>query len=367
MSSFDRLMKRLHRVFNPDPKSVPAITIGCTSAFALYVSGLTLVSKSSDGDFSIDLSTITVSELVDAINAIANYNSSLVGSSFGGYLARGLLDYQEKAYSPTALVTPGGDYLLTPFGRLIITTTGGDTEVTINYPTSLLVAEMRTAGWILDEQADRIKDAERQLYMHTSEEDWADFWCRNMFGIPRKQGETDEDYVIRTIYEVIRPTQNNKALELIILDALGVDATIEDAWPHRADLDPTYAAESPGHFLLEMGLDNDLTTEESQALIDSVKTIVRKYKASGTDFLDTVLRKLCKTVETLTTTEALAATIIATFEESTQPGPIYCGAAWYCGCPDLYCGDNDGIKEQIAVRVLNASDDSVASQALYGG
>ena len=305
------------------------------------VKNLRLTAASADGNLSIDLSDISLSALVAAIAADPAYSSALIDSGSGALLARGLTDAEHEA-------------------------TAGE-SLSLGYPQNLLYHEIRTAGWLLDEQTGQIKSAERQMYMNTAEEAWLDYWARDFFGVARYVGESDEDYGKRTINELIRSTQNNKALELIILDALGVDTTILDAWPVRADLAPEDQPKAPGHFLLEMQIPNDLSPEEAQVLIDRIKDAVRKYKAAGTDFMETVLRQFVQQHETLTVGEAMAVAITATFSDEFKPGPIYCGAAWQCGTPGLYCGTNDAIKEQVVVRVLNAGDDSVEADYLYGG
>jgi hypothetical protein len=168
-------------------------------------------------------------------------------------------------------------------------------------------------------------------------------------------------------YEVVRPNQNNRALEIILRDSLGIDATILNAWPNRDDLPAEDQAKAPGHFLLDMSIANEMDPQEAQELIDLAKAVVRRHRAGGTDFLSTVLRKLVQTTENQVMAETIAMLLTATFEESFQTGPIYCGAAWYCGTPGLFSGNNDAIKEQVAVRVLDATDDSITDQYLYGG
>lgn len=342
MSAFQSILKRLHRVFNKEPEAVPAVILTCTTPFSLSVQGLTLKAESDAGNFAVDLSEITLAQLVATVDALGGYTASLADAALGALLARGLLDVV-------------GEYASAP------------EDATLGYPQSLLFAELRTVGWMLDEQAGRIKDAERQMYPHMSEGEWADYWCREMFGIPRDAGEEDAGYVVRTIHELIRPNQNNKALELIILEALGVETTILDAWPNRAELEPSAQAKAAGHFLLDMAIDNDLSTEAAQALIDRVKDLVRKHKAAGTDFLETVLSKLVNRMEALAADEAFTATVVVTLAETLLGGPVQVGAGWRVGAPGLVVGDNEALKEQIFVQKIINEGGAVESFALYGG
>jgi hypothetical protein len=242
-----------------------------------------------------------------------------------------------------------------------------DSDPYLYYPENPLWHELATYGWELDDQARRLKTAEDQLYFDKAEGKWLDLWGKSYFGVPRLRNETDEQYGQRVIYEILRANQNNKALEIIVRDAIGVDVTILDAWPVRADLEPHLQTRAAGHFLLEMGIPNEMPPEEAILLIEKVKGVVRRHKAVGTDFFESVLRKLERPDDVVTTSEILAVLIATAFSEALQPGPIYCGAAWRCGTPGLKCGTNDAMKEQVYIAKILAADSTTESAALYGG
>lgn len=371
MGSFSRLLSRLHSVFNKDAEAVDVISVtstleghemtasglslsinkvinegnepspvtsgsGSTSGSGATAGGLAGVAgKITEGVASVDISQITLSQLVDAINALPDFSATLLRADMGSFLARGVLEEVEC-----------------------------DVPGVLRYPTSILWTEMQTYGWALDEQATLLGLAEDQLSMDTAAEDWLDHWARDWFGVERMEGEADEAYAQRAIYEVIRPRANNIALSSIIKDAFGVDARLIDALPVAGSLsDP---AQAPCHFLLEMSIPNDLSAAEAQALIDAIKALVRRYKAAGTDFLDGVIEKLNKILESVTVSDAgfqIEATV--TLSETLLPGPIRYGDGWVYGTPGLLYGDNDPIKEQIVVQTLDTGG-ATLSTALYG-
>jgi len=312
-------------------------TYGRTS---VMISNLTFTVL-ADVSYSIDISTITVDELSAAINTQPGFAASVPDESFGNLLARGLLETNK----PQDIAQDQNLY----------------------YPTSLLFQEMQTYGWALQDQSNRVKAAEKQLYMQTSEDDWLDFWGSQYFNTPRYNGESDTAYAQRITYQVIRATQNNVALSIIVQETLGVDCEILDAVPNIAMLATEDVPKAPGRFLLNMGIDNNLTSDQATALIGQVQNIVRRYKAGGTDFLMSALRQLVQTTETITTVEDVLATINITLTDTLVPGPIRASAGWRASCPGLKAGMNDAIKEQIYIKTIVAADSSIAATALYGG
>lgn len=364
MSAFNRLIDRLHRVFNKSPQSVAVIQIGGNTNWTIRIAALKMtVASDNTPAVEINLASGTVQDVADDLVA-QGFNATVLGQ--GGLLARGLLASGE--------VRTEGDVAATTLTGSELTDLSGDTltllstkAVLVHYPTSPLWTELSTYGWELDDQTERLKNAEGQLYLDTAEDKWLELWGNKYLGTPRVAGESDAAYATRIVQELLRPNQNNVALELILRDAMGVNATIIDAWPNKDDLPVEQQSGARGRFLLDLAIDNNLTTQEANALIENCKAVIRRHKAAGTDFLETVLRKMVQLTETVATSEAFTATITAAFNETYLPGGVRCGAAWRCGCPGLVSGTNDAIKEQIRVMVLNAGDNSLASQTLYGG
>lgn len=280
---------------------------------------------------AMDSDTTYLSSL-DGSGANGVVLAALANSSLGDRLARGLVEAKVEG-----------------------------AQADLDYPTSLLYQEMQVYAGAMDEQRKSRELAQAQVFMDRSSGEWLDYWGREFFGSPRYNGESDDDYVVRIAAEAIRANQNNVALEMIVKDALGVDVEIRDAYPNRSELPPEDQDRSPGYFLADMAIPNELSAEDAQALIDQIKDIVRRYKAGGTDFMDTVLRKLVQSIEDQAMAEALSTVITATINDSFQDGPVKFGGAWKFGAPGLKFGTNDAIKEQVLVTVLNASDDSVVS------
>lgn len=323
---------------------------------------MTVASDDTPG-VEIDLSSGTVQDVADTLNA-QGFEATVLGQE--DLLARGLLSSGEiRTDGAIAATSLTGSELTDLSGNTL--TLLSTKSVLVHYPTSPLWNEMSTYGWELDDQVERLKNAEGQLYLDTAEDKWLELWGNKYLGTPRLIGESDAAYAARIVQELLRPNQNNVALELILRDAMGVDANIIDAWPNKDDLPVEQQPGARGRFLLDLAIDNSLTTEEADALIENCKAVIRRHKAAGTDFLETVLRKLVQLTENVSTTETMTATITATYSETFLPGGVRCGAAWRCGCPGLVVGTNDAIKEQIRVMVLNSGDSSLASQTIYGG
>lgn len=238
--------------------------------------------------------------------------------------------------------------------------------ITLSYPTSQLYQEMQTNAWALEGQEAQIASAEKQLYMDSAEGAWLDYWCDSFFGIPRFSGESDEQYITRVKHEIIRATQNNTALAIIVKESIGVTIKLIDAVPHVAELPPEEQANAPGRFILDMSIPNELSPADAQILIDRIKDIVRRYKAAGTDFID-ALRKLCAIAETASPKETHLLTVTHTTYETPVAGPIRVGAGWRVGTPGLCVGNNTAIKEQLFVKKILAADSSTESFGLYGG
>ena len=200
MGVFTALMGRLHRVFNKDPLNLPVINVLGTG---------TIVVKDLIADVNgtlFDISAITLSDLVTAINGVAGCSASLIGQGTTDILARGI--FEDSVDIP---------------GRLV-------------YPQSVLWSEMQTLGWALDDYAiTPVADAEKQLYLSSAEDVWLDFWG-GYFRIKRLLGEADNVYARRIIHDIISPNQNNLAMEILVEETMtGFDCQILDSAVNRLD------------------------------------------------------------------------------------------------------------------------------------
>lgn len=330
-----RLIDKLNSVFRKEPELATALTISKATSFDVSVKDSAVTVNGT----VIDITSITVGQLATAISALSGFTAT-ASSEFSGYLARGLYEGQ-----------------------------GSGTEVALHYPTSLLYSEMQVHAWSLQQQADQSAAALRQLFPKTAEGEWLDYWFRDYFGIRRSAGESDSAYLTRAMNEILAPTQNNVALARIVKNALGVDIAIVDADRFPAGELTIPKTDAPGRFLLDMAIDASMSNDEAAALISMVKDVVRRYKAAGTDFVDSPLRKSITPVEVVPVEEAVALTVTATISESLQQGNIQYGAGWkygITGATPKY-GLNAPIKEQAIITVLNAADDSVVSVQRIGG
>jgi hypothetical protein len=339
-----RLMDRLHRVFNKEPNNIPVVSLSYSGAFCtITTTSDSIYVKSAEGNTLsyIDQGT-TLSDLVDKLNTLSIFTANLVSAEYAEWLAIGL-------FEDTIQV--------------------GSEPIHLQYPQSHLWQENKTVGISLEEQSARISAAADQMYFHSSDSSWLDTWAKAYFGIERYSGETDTDYRTRAIKEIMRPTQNNVALENIIFDTLGIAAKILDAIPYASELPPPYTlADANNRFLLDMAISSELTETEAQELVERVKAVVRRHKAAGTDFLEVPLRKYHNPSESLSVKESYKLDIdIAGITETLQNGPIKVGAGWRVGTPGLKVGTNSWIKEQTFVRVIKISDGTVTAQYLIGG
>lgn len=338
-----KLMDRLHRVFDKNRRSVPVVAVqyyGTRCEITISNDHIYIAANKGTGIYQFT-NTTTINDLIAEINSYGILTAFLTSEEYGSLLAKGFA-------SDTIVVT--------------------DTT-TLDYPTSKLWQEMQTAAFDLEDQASRIQSAEQQMYFHSSDSDWLDYWANTYFGIERYSGESDIDYRARAVKELLRPTQNNIALENIVKEAMGVDARILDAQKYVDEIPPPFtAADAYNRFLLDMAIPMEMDDTEANILIERVKAIVRKHKAAGTDFLQTPLRKLNSPAEEVIPIETYALNItMNTIADTLQDGPIRVGAGWKVGTPGLKVGQNSAIKEQAMVQILLASNNNTISVHLIGG
>lgn len=377
MTMIDRLLKRLHRVFNKDPNGTAAISVEAAEIEAtITIRDNTLTIATALDSFEISLVDKTIAEIVDAVNtwSATGFREQIFVSDGEGGLEQYLSNDLEKI-----LVLPGdGDGPITvavadaalagytAWGLLDMPSQPLVAGLQFPYPTSLFYNEMQVYAMALKNQAGRLTDLEKQMYFHSADGSWLDFWGRDMFGIVRYNDETDTQYQMRVLNEITAPNQNNVALAMIIKNALGVDARILDAVPHIDELPPEQQGDAVGRFLLDLSIDSSLATEQVEELITKTQDLVRRFKAAGTGFLQAALRKQVALSESATVSEAFNLNISAAMADELGPGPIFVGAGWVVGTPGLLVGNNDALKEQCVVTVLD-TDETIVSRDYYGG
>jgi hypothetical protein len=325
-----RLIDKLHSIFDKSSQTVVGIYI--TSATPITVSVKDFVVTATQGATSITASNS---------DTLATF-AATIASTFGATVTT---DPNVSQFMPNWIVQ--GDY--------------SGTDIELPYPTAQLYNEMQVYARALTEQAQQLKNATNQIYMKLADGEWLDYWGRDYFGILRYEAETDDHYRQRVIFEVVRPTQNNKAIEAIVYETIGVRCHLLDAYPLTSNTDDI------GRFVLDLHIDNALSTNDANELRLKAENIVFRYRAAGTDY--TIANTLRNNVsEELTTVEIVAVTINATIEEDAYPpGGITVGAGLRVGTPGLKVGLNNGLIEQIQVRTLNSGNDALITSAIYGG
>lgn len=341
---FQKMLDRLHRVFGKEARPTPVINIayGGTDCTIITTDEGIFVNATEGTSQYWFTSTTTLADVVAQLNTYGILTATLQSTQYAGLLAKGIL--------PDAVSAVDGN-------------------IELAYPTSRLWAELKTLAFELETQAERIQSAKAQMYFHTTDTDWLDIWAKQYFGIERYNGESDETYRTRAIKELLLPTQNNKALENIVFEAFGVNASIRDAVPYASELPPPFTVnDAHNRFLLDMTIPIDMPVAEADALIQKIKNLVRKYKSAGTDFVEVPLRKLQAPAENISTTETYHVTIdIPNISETLLDGPIRVGAGWRVGTPGLTVGMNSAVKEQAFISVILAADDTTVEQYLVGG
>jgi hypothetical protein len=262
MAVFDRIMSRLHRVFNKSPERTKVLHIDHDGEATIRVEALRLTGT---GGLNCDLSESTLQELVAEINDVAGYSAFLLTTDYADFLSRSLLDESS--------------HLLTD-------------EPSLYCATTLLWSELKVYGWALEEQAERVRQLGKQLYLHSADADWLEYWVRQYFGINRDKDETDAQYRLRGVYEIISLNQNNKSLEVLVENAFAnsqcrVTDSVKNPEERIRNGTKFYngrrAHNNGGHtwFQVHVAFDDDI---ENLVLVYEarLKALIEKNKAAGT-------------------------------------------------------------------------------------
>lgn len=205
MKLTQKLLSLLHRVFDPDPEQFLALRIsyggGMTWKVSEGVLSTTVVGGIGQG-FSIDLTTVTLAQLVDRISSRRGYQVLYADGS------------ANMALSARVLMDGTGD----------ITRSNGDHLYAY---TSLVWAYMEAVGSELEAAKAQIPEAINQMSIPTASGDWIDE-LGSYYGVPRLQGELDPSYGARIIAETVRPRANNVAIERAISYYTGQATKVTD-------------------------------------------------------------------------------------------------------------------------------------------
>ena len=269
-----KLINRLHRVFDKEPRPIPVLTVSTPCIITMSNAVATVLVSGSTHTIATD--GMTLSQFVTALGT-KGVTATLTSGAYQILIARGVLDTHRQ-----------------------------DTTVDnhVYYSSNLFWQEMQVYGWMLQEQSDRLLRAEQQLYLHSAENEWLDYWLKDYFGILRDTSESDAQYKDRAIAEIIRIKQNNKAMEIALKNAVAAvdcivrDADITNGMSLQYDGTALYVGNDkyaykygsqPGCFYIT----TDLPSEDARTLDQITKTLVgtaNKIKAAGTK-LDGVVYK----------------------------------------------------------------------------
>lgn len=294
----NRIMNRLHRVFNKDPQAYPVMVVTSTVSGTIDINNSSITITHRYATNTLPLADKTLNQIKTEIDALPYLSAALYQPEHSALLAKGILPAVQQTLAD---------------GRIYM-------------PASIFYNEMQVYAGMLQGQADRVQDANNQLYFHSATEDWLNYWGKEHFGNPRQQGEPDSQYLSRIVAEIIKIKQNNKAMEISLKQAVSaVECLVKDAdftngtsllYDGRAKYsgNDRYAykyGSQPGCFYITA----DLPSEDTRTLDQITSTLVstaNRVKAAGTK-LDGVIYKT-STSDTATISET--ATIVT---HDTQP------------------------------------------------
>lgn len=267
-----KLLSLLHRVFDQDPEQFLALRISYSAAMSWTVSEAVLTTSVVGGpgqNLSVDLTTLSLGQLVDYVSAQPGY--SVLYADGSGNLE----------LSARVLIDGSGD----------IAQSNGDHLYAY---TSLVWAYMESVGVELKAAKAQIPEAIKQMSIPTASSDWIDE-LGAYYGVPREQGENDGSYGARIIVETVRPRANNVAMEQAISYYTGQSTKVTDvtiygdafpkyngaikrnsAYSYQSQPTPRY-----GLFDVEIGYDL-LGGADQSAFADTVAGIVDRLRAAGT-------------------------------------------------------------------------------------
>ena len=275
-----KLLRLLHRVFDPDPERFLALRISHSAGLTWSVSDAVLATAVPGGAgqaLSIDLTAYTIRQLIDFISQQPGYSVISTASS------------EQMSLGARTLIDGEGDIALSNGDHLYAYT-------------SLLWAFLEPTAVELRRARAQIPEAIKQLSIDTAEEDWLDE-LGNLYGVPRQLGENDASYGPRIIAEVVRPRSNNVAIEKALLYYTGQATKVTDVviygdiFPlydgtiHRNSLYNYQTAAAPRYGLFDVELGYDLLNGSDQtAYANRVRSIIEKIRAAGTHLRSLLLK-----------------------------------------------------------------------------
>lgn len=208
-----KLLSFINRVFDKDPGKFLAFRLGYDGGMSWRVEEAFLYTTVDGGvgqDLAIDLSQHTIAGLVGYLASQPGYSVRYIdGTDLAQLSARVLLDASNN------ISNSNGDHI---YGY-----------------TSVLWAYLEAAASELKQAQAAIVEMLKQMSTRTARDIWLDE-VGGFYGIPRLAGEQDTQYGPRIIAEVLRPRENNVAMEAAIKIFTGQDATVTDVVEWTPDL-----------------------------------------------------------------------------------------------------------------------------------
>lgn len=280
MKLTQKLLGFLHRAFSRDPIQFLALRLRYDGGMKWEVADAVLTTSVSGGsgtDLQIDLNQYTIADLVNFLNLQPGYT----------------VVYQAPP-EPSTL------------GARILIDSHGDQDQSngdhIYAFTSLTWAVLDSSAVELRAAREQIYQMLRQMTVATAESEWLDE-IGDYYSVKRQNGEPDSLYGPRIIYEVIRPRNNNKAIEQAISVATGglpsrvVDVTeldgVAPVYDGSVSYDGTYLHDASGRYrrnLFDVEYAFDLDGSEDIAPFQlRVMSLIDKFRSAGNHLRQIVL------------------------------------------------------------------------------
>ena len=282
----DKLLNAIPSSFSKDPEKFLAFRLGYAGPMTWSVSAnmlTTTVTGGPGGNLAIDLTSHTIFSLVSLLASMPGYTMTDMAANSSAP-ASCLIDAVKRQDDPH------GDELFAH--------------------SSLLWAFLKPYDIELTAAGAQVTNMLDQMSTVTADGEWLDEWG-GYFGVVRNAGEVDSAFGPRIITEVIRPRNNNVAIEMAIKSAFGQAATVTDVrtWvlptvlyngahsyngvkTHNSVATPKYGLfDVLCDYNLESGLDQSQYAAAVRALIERFRaagTQMRSLSLGGTSFSDDV-------------------------------------------------------------------------------
>jgi hypothetical protein len=267
-----KLLSFINRVFDKDPRKFLALRLSYGGGMTWNVQDAVLTTNVQGGigaPLNVDLTQYTLADLVGYLAAQPGYSVPYADAGDNAQLsARILLDGSGD------IAVSNGDHL---YGY-----------------TNVLWAYLEAASSELARAKAQIAEMLQQMSTTTAGDVWLDE-LGGYYGIPRISGEADASYGPRIITEVLRPRENNVAMEAAIKAFSGQNTTVTDVteWSSVA---PLYngsevhdgsilhnAAASPLYGLFDVVYGYDLENGGSLTeFAQLIRDLIDRLRAAGT-------------------------------------------------------------------------------------